>query len=422
MKNGSDMSFYVKFLGGFSLCYGDRKISIDISLQTKYMQILMRLLKAGAEGVDRKDLMDAIWPEEEDLKKRMNNFRAQRFLLRKMIDRLAFPKGTYILRRKDRYYFSFEYQVETDTGYLDRLVSKLQAEDLEEAECQKLLRQFYQNYPGRFLPALDMEMWVIQEELYYHNWYYKCASALYSVLQKQRNLEKMLELSTNAGRIYPYDEWQMKQIDCLMALDREPEAAAVYEQALRIYHENFGTAILEEAMKKYRGTSGRFFCTANTLAGIQEELRESEEEWEAGAYYCPYPSFLDICHLTARLREWSGMNYDLIVCTLREKMDNMDGTGAAERLADGMKQLLQVMMSLLQKDSIVTRYSLNQFLVLVPGMSQKEYKVIVEQIRSAWNREELERDMAVIIELMEMEGCRESSDFGEESRAVCDTY
>lgn len=399
LENHSDRSFYASFLGEFSLYYGDRKIQIDVNLQTKYMQILIRLLKAGADGIERMTLMGDIWPEEADLKKRMNNFRAQRFLLRKLIDRLAFPEGVYILRKKDRYYFSFDYEVRTDTGYLDELMLKLQADESETGEYQELLWSFYQSYPGSFLPALSMEAWVIQEDLHYRNGYQQYVGALYECLKKQGRFEEMLKLCASAGRIYPYDEWQMKEIDCLMALDRQTEAADVYEKASRIYYENFGTTALDKVMEQYSQAPGKLYCAANVLSDRKNEL--AEKNAEAGAYYCPYPSFLDAYHLMTRLTEGLNMNCILMICTVTEPVRSLE---PSRTTLEAVKLLRKALIFSARKEDIVTQYSLNQFLVLMPGINQEESVMIAEQIEHRWNGMNRETDIAVKIEMLEA-GC-----------------
>lgn len=415
MRNRLKESFYARFLGEFSLRYGDQEIQIDISLQTKYMQILIRLLKAGADGVERTALMDAIWPEEDDLKKRMNNFRAQRFLLRKMIDRLAFPEGTYILRRKDRYYFSFDHQVETDTGHLDQLLDRLQGNVLGEQEHQDLLWQFCQGYPAHFLPALSTETWVIEEDVYYHKWYTKYTNELYEVLSRQKNFEKMLELCTAANHIDPYDEWQLKQIDCLMALNRQAEAMAVYEQARQIYHEDLGVNVLDQVMERYRDAFGTFYCAANAMSDIKKQLRETEEELKSGAYYCPYPSFRDAYQFTARLSQQLKMECLLMICTLLEHKNRPE---ASEKTLREMELLRQALLFTIRKDDVVTKYSQNQFLVLMPGVKKAKCAVIAERLEHTWNSINPEPDMMVMVEFVEIENGQAEAQPDKEQRAV----
>ena len=95
--------FYARFLGGFSLSYQGNPIVINANPQAGYMQILLCLLKAGKDGMDRKKLLDINQPEHKDEKQRSNNFRQQLHMLRGAIVGSGVPKGRYIVVYRSRY-------------------------------------------------------------------------------------------------------------------------------------------------------------------------------------------------------------------------------------------------------------------------------------------------------------------------------
>ena len=72
-------------LGGFSLYFNQEEIQFSAHIQTKYMQLLLMLLKAGEKGVERKKLSEFLRPEETDVMKGLNNLRQQIFLLRRVL-------------------------------------------------------------------------------------------------------------------------------------------------------------------------------------------------------------------------------------------------------------------------------------------------------------------------------------------------
>lgn len=117
--------FYARMLGGFSLSYRGREIQFDAKLQTKYMQLLLMMIKAGREGVEKKELLEILPRGDGDGKKQLNNLRQQFFLLRKVINQANLPEGTYIVHKDSRYYFTLDYDLETDTGYLDQILRQI---------------------------------------------------------------------------------------------------------------------------------------------------------------------------------------------------------------------------------------------------------------------------------------------------------
>ena len=58
MKERPYTGFYARLLGGVALCYEGMELRIRAKRETKGMQILCMLLKAGTRGVERNDLID----------------------------------------------------------------------------------------------------------------------------------------------------------------------------------------------------------------------------------------------------------------------------------------------------------------------------------------------------------------------------
>lgn len=168
--------FYARLLGGFSLSYQGTELPIPANPQTKSMQILLMLLKAGKMGVDRKEFIRFLQGDEGDWEKGMNNFRQRVFLLRKIMARAHFPEGKYIILKDGRYYFSQEYELDSDTAYLDEIILRIR--NGPGRENRELEWKYCQNYRGEFLPMLSGEAWATQEGAYYQKWYFQCLSHL----------------------------------------------------------------------------------------------------------------------------------------------------------------------------------------------------------------------------------------------------
>ncbi len=266
MKERPYTEFYVRFLGKFSISYQGKELPVSANPQTKSMQILLMLLKAGKEGVERKKLVELIQGLDGDWDKGMNNLRQRVYLLRRIMERSHFPEGRYIVQKNERYYFSTEYSLSSDTDVLDELIHKMRGRPDSE-EKQKLEWEYCQNYPGEFLPMLGGEAWAAQEEAYYQKWYFDSLSSLCRKLKEKGEYEKLLELCTMASRIHPYDEWQTVQIDCLVALNRYQEAMKVYEKASDLFYEDLGVSTLDKTVARYRNREGQMYFLANSMTG-----------------------------------------------------------------------------------------------------------------------------------------------------------
>ena len=100
--------FYSRFLGGFFLEYEGKRVVITKNMKQKSMQILAILLKAGQEGVTRKNLIEMLEWGGDSWERKLNNLRRHTYKLRSLIAAAGFPEGQYIQVAKSRYYFRLD--------------------------------------------------------------------------------------------------------------------------------------------------------------------------------------------------------------------------------------------------------------------------------------------------------------------------
>ena len=378
MKERPYTGFYARFLGGYSLTYYGREIRLDTNMKSKCMQIFLMLLKAGDQGLSRDELIKGMQSGDESLERQANSLRQQIYLLRRAVARSDFPEGQYIALKKSRYYFSLDYHVDSDTAYLDELLSQIRTAAAE--EWQPLLMDFCQHYTGEFLPMLSGEEWATIEGAHYQKSYFDCLNRLCGMLKEQGQYETILELCSAASQMHPYDEWQAVQIDCLMFLHRYKEAQKVYEDATRLFYEELGVSSMDQVMAKYRSESGQLLYAANALTGVKEGLREPGEI--RGAYECSYPSFLDIYHIISRNEERLGMESTLMVAAIKAESGEKDSADAV--FEKKMEMLRQVILEGVRTGDAYTRYSRNQYLVLLAGAKEADGKKVAERLEKRW--------------------------------------
>ena len=375
MNVQSKGQFYAKFLGSFSLDFNGQRLWLKGSPQKKSMQLLMALLKAGAEGATRQQLLEVVWKEGGDPQKEKSNLNQHLYYLRQLIHESHFPEGKYIIVQKPRYYFTEDYEIHSDTEQLDQILEEIRNAEAAGEDTLELLRQFCRGYTGEFLPMLNGEEWVVEKSAYYQKQYFSCLSRLCGRLKEMGEYQEMLELCTVASQIHPYDEWQAVQIDCLVAMNRYKDALKVYEDAAEFFYEDLGVSSLNRTIARYRNTEGRLHYLSSALAGIRKGLNEEERLW--GAYCCSYPSFVDVYRIVVRMQERTGIGSLLMVCTL-----NIAGSG--ENTETWMERFRQFMAGSIRNGDVYTRYSANQFLVLLMQAEEKDVENIEERLKNGW--------------------------------------
>jgi tetratricopeptide (TPR) repeat protein len=346
------------------------------------MQILLLLLKAEEQGVPWRKLAELVGGRREDSQKQHNNLRQQVRMLRNLIKNCPeFPEGKFIVgTREGVYYFSPDYEVETDTGRIDWRYQRLR-DGISGEEKKRILQEICQLYTGEFLPALLGEEWATVEGAGYQSIYLSCVQELCRILEKEKAYSELIALCSRAGRLYPYGQWNEAQIKYLVKQNRYEEAVQVFEKTDQSLYEDFGIHPVKLSQAREGcllpgGGRGRIF-------EILEEIEN--RDGRACPYWCSYPSFVDIYRILSRNIEESHSQATLLLCTMREK----------KGLEQEMERLQEQLERVMRSSDIYTRYSENQFIALLPETEAEGGQRVVERLRRSW-MEEPEPSRAVV--------------------------
>ncbi len=371
----------VHMLGGFSMEYGDKPISFRRNTATKSMKLLQILLHCGEGGIARGKLLESLYGREE-LADVANNLRVTSHRLKKMLVDAGLPEYDYIQIKSGIYRWSSPMEVEVDVHAFSNLVNSSKTETSEDKKIQ-LLKSACEVYHGEFLPGLSGEDWVLLESVQYKKKYTQALSQVCDSLMKQREYETVLDLCEKASELYPFDEWQSVQVDCLMALNRYKEAIQLYEDTAKLFFEELGISPSEKMMNQFNEMSAKMSHKPQAINEIKGGLKEDEEE--DGAFYCNLPSFRDGYRLVRRIIERSGQSVYLMLCTVT------DGKGRPmenkEKLAAMTDELYDAVKHCLRRGDSFTKYSPTQFLILLVGTNQENCSMIFDRISRYFARE-----------------------------------
>ena len=162
-----------------------------------------------------------------------------------------------------------------------------------------------------------------------------------------------------------------------MELNRKREAEQVYEKANALFYQELGLTSLDRVMAKYQEKSHSYYVPG-AMERMKEELEEKKEG--DGAYYCSYPSFVDIYRIRARMDEMHQEHSLLLLCTLS---GGKEGWKEAERLKQ-MELFQKNLVHGIRAEDVYTQYSNNQYLVLLSGAGQSAKKQIIARLKTGW--------------------------------------
>lgn len=369
----------VRMLGEFSMVYGEKILQIKRKTTSKVFQLLQILLYSGENGISRSRLLKYLFgcDAEGNLSA---NLRVIIYHLRKLLREMELPEEDYIRTVGGRFFFMSSFPVEVDILTFEKLIKE--AEGQPEEEQLRILKEA-SCYREVFLPALAGEEWVVIAEAHHQRKYFECMEKLCILMKERGDYKELLEITAGAAAAYPFDEWQLCQMDCLIALNRLEEAMELYEKTASMYFEELAVAPSEGMLAYFRELSSRMRPDISGFDEIREFLRENK--YIDGAYYCPLPSFLDIYRILSRNMARSGQSVYLLLCTLidgkKKALKEKPGKQAADRLAETIREALR-------RGDVYTRYSKSQFLLLLTGIRQEELLIIMERLDSRFRKKE----------------------------------
>lgn len=370
----SDLKVYM--LGKFSMVYGDQPVIFKRNSATKVLKLLQILLHySGVRGgISRNQLLEELYGREE-VSDAANNLRVTVHRLKKMLADTILPDYEYI--QIDNGIYRWKSPMDTWVDVID-FSENVKAGEAEtnEAERYRHFKKACLLYRGEFLPELSGEDWVIINSVAYKKQYSTALSGVWDYLEYVQNYEEMLELSSEAVRIYPFDEWQAMKMEALMGLNRYKEAMDFYEETSRMFFEELGISPSVRTMKLFEEMSAKMTGSYQAAGEIEDRLKEEEEE--KGAFYLSLPSFRDSYRLFQRILERNGQSAYLMVITL------VDGKGRPAEGTERQEEFSRILHAAIQKslrrgDSF-TRYSPSQFLILLIGTNKENCKLIFNRI------------------------------------------
>lgn len=369
----------VRMLGTFSLEYKGKELVLDrnkASKTTQLFQLLMLHTKDG--GISKVAMIEALYGrvEVENKNGSLNN---TIFRLRKQLKDIGLSDSRYINIQSGMCCWDENIPVQVDINEFKKLVEKERAEKREEDKLH-LWMQIWKIYKGEFLPDMIGEEWVAVENVQCRDDYFHITGELCRWLKNHERYEDLHKVAHRASEIYPFDEWQVWEIDSLIGMSRYKEGLEVYQNTEKLLFDEMGVAPSERLLKRFKLMGERTSQAAGALTDIKERLREKETA--VGAYFCPFPSFVDIYHVFSRMVERSGLSVFVMLCTLDYKTHNI----SEEKEREKSELLRQAIQSSIRKGDFYTRYNARQYIVMLIEISQENCPIVSKRIAKAFNK------------------------------------
>ena len=373
-------TIFVKLFGEFSIWVSGQPLPMD-NCTTKAMRVLQFLLFRYPAGVSRNTLMDAFFVDDSTSDP-ANNLNVTISQLRRRLKKAALPGEVGVQLKSNQYTLTCPVPILTDVArFEDCLTQAAQAADDEQR--LELLLEAERLYSGDFLPHLATDDWAATTAAKYRMDYFNCLDSLTRLLPERGQWEQLLGIATRASSLHPLEEFFCLRIDCLMNLERYQEAKQVYDQAIRTLTEDFVVKPSAELTRRFQLLSLANQDSHETIFELNNQLREAEHQ--RGAYYCSYPSFIDVYRMCCRMIERTGQSACLLLYWL------VDPKGHAltdtEKIAQAAPLLSGAIHDSLRRGDAFTQHGRDRFLVLLIGTDRENCEIVDQRIQARYRQQ-----------------------------------
>jgi DNA-binding SARP family transcriptional activator len=366
----------VHMFGKFTVSHNGKEITLGRNTTLKCLQLLQLVWLSGDKGITKEHLINALYERDKvsSINNSLNNLIYQ---MHQQMVRAGLPKESYIVRRGSVFFVDENTPVRVDALEFEKLIQRAdQVRDLKEKK--EHYREAFDIYQGELLPSISTELWVMNESLQYKKLYNRCADWLGRYYKDCEDYTSMYHIYAQAASIYPYDDWQVGQIDSLLCRGEFKQAHALYSQTAQNYLDEMGVPLSDEMLACYERMSLKPEDVPKNIYEIKEHLVEKTEEEHSGAYYCSYPGFVDAYRVLERNMERSGKPVFLMLCTLVDYEGKMIAQqDKLNRRSDVMKETIR---RCLRKGDIYTRYNRSQYLILLVGIKREDCEIVYRRI------------------------------------------
>lgn len=371
---------FAKLFGSFEIFYGDVSLFWKRSRTSRAIKLLEILIVHADTGIARSDLLSYMFPDVEDP---ANALRVNMHRLKKMLLESGIPKAEiFVLEQGGGYFWNKEIPLKTDVQEFLSCIEQAGKEEDKERKG-RLLYQACSIYKGELLEDMGAEEWVFIRSVKYKKLYQQALTQLIDLMRENGDYLHMLEVSKNASRIYPYDEWQVEQIESLVKTNRVTEAIEVYNSTLHKYSSELQIELPRRMVEKIRHINEDIVKTGpDIVKTIQDRMGECTED--DGAVYLNLPSFMDTFRIMVRIAERRGQPMCLMVCVLKEQ--NSELLVNPEKINASGDILEAAIKQTLRRGDSFTRYSDKQFLILLIGAEESQCEMIFDRINSAFKK------------------------------------
>ncbi|MDR1589394.1 MAG: winged helix-turn-helix domain-containing protein [Oscillospiraceae bacterium] len=373
----------INMLGGFSISYGGHVISDMRSRPRKAWLLLEYLIAHRNRVITQDELIAMLWPLD-DVDDAVNTLKTLLHRVRALLSGLDLGSAKQVVAyHRGTYAWAPRLPCVVDADEFTRLCKSADDPDVSAEDKLSILTSAVETYGGRFLPNHVHEPWVASLDAQYHSLYTEAVYALTDALRSKGRMADVAAICRRASALDPYnEELHIRLIRALAASGEAQNAISHYDYITELFYNGFGitpskdlTAIYSELVKTTR-------VRELNLSAIKDDLRESGAD--DGCLFVEYEFFKIIYRLEARSEARTGQVVYLALVTVTDQMGERPVLKTLKKTMDKLKETIS---QSLRRGDVFTRFSVSQYLILLPAATFEDGQTVTKRIAKQFKRD-----------------------------------
>lgn len=366
-------------LGEFSITVKDKTISDQNNHSQKLWNLLSYLITYRNRKLSQTELIHLLWKDGQSsnpngaLKTLMHRLRA-------LLKKLDYPEE-FILQKPNSYIWNNSLPCVFDVDVFENYYKEGLYADSKEKRLEKY-RKAITTFKGNFLPRMNHETWSAPIYAYYHNIYLKIAAETINMLMEKERYAETANICWQALTIDPYmEDFHYHLIRALYLSGNLDAALKQYSTTTGLFLSKFADTPSEQLKTLYKEITRTTKKVEIGLDIIENDLKKGLQRTEA--LYCEYEIFKYIYHLKEKISKQTENFIYLCLITITSQTETMLAT---DTLTFVMKKLQEIISKTLRPSDIYTRYSISQFLLMLPCDSYDTTFIIIKNILNQYDK------------------------------------
>lgn len=386
----------MQLFGSFLLTSDEASLGEEKIHSNKITRLLVYLLIHRDYLLTHSQLIEVFW--EDNSKNPENALKNLMYRIRNELKELGDEK--FICTVQGAYRWNPEIEVETDYEKFEHSAKKLSLTDDTE-EKEKLCREIIDRYRGNVSAKISSESWIIPTVTWYKSMYMDAVKTLCGILESRGEWNEIGILCNKALTIDSLDEdVYCYLIRSLRGQKKYDLAISQYENANKLFYESMGIRYPSKLRRVFQEMLSETGVHMTNIENLLEEIRDSMRP--NGAFFCDYQIFRQIYQIETRRLERLGIAEYIMLLTLRRNSKIWKEAVVDRGLVEGMDILEESLRNSLRSGDVASRYSTNQFIILLPTCTYESSVKVMERIKKKFYGSVKKQRLELLYEMSEL--------------------